>query len=509
MSTAILPARQQLLKRLLKGNQFIGPILVALVLLSTQLSIKISSGASLGGQRTVNAAEVAFVLLTLAIAVRLVLRRGWGELDESARFLVKMAVVLALVWFTLVVCRLVLTTRLTLSVTVVMYLVFALVWYLVFRLGYLSKSAMLNGALIALTVVNLAGLWIVLVQGNRVRSAGLLSNINVYVGLVLLLTPVLLQYGNETRNRWITGMSYANIGIAATLVLLSGSRFALIGYPVELVLYFTLVAGGMMRRRLRNIALMIVGVGLLGGALILANPQLLGDLDRARSGEATTSADATTALATPSSTRTSGLSPSSSATPTTTATGASRTPISSPRTPGSTSSATTTPRPRPTPSAPGPPGPIVQGAENNPDYEPGTKVPQNLTHARVLKRSLEVASAHWLWGTGRSVIYFWGWGYHPPHNMFLEVLIYLGVFGAIPYFCITLFIPIQALKRLGKRTLSSGFLLGYSMLLGYSLLQPLITDQLIVLLAAWGLFGGLSGRGQTKWEQLVSPGEPG
>ena len=105
------------------------------------------------------------------------------------------------------------------------------------------------------------------------------------------------------------------------------------------------------------------------------------------------------------------------------------------------------------------------------------------------------------------MVFFWGWGYHPPHNMLLEVLIYIGIFGAIPYFAITFFIPVQAIRRLRRRVLSSGFLLGYSMLLGYSLLQPLITDQLIVLLAAWGIFGALSGRGATNWDQLVSPGE--
>lgn len=501
-----------------RPSRWLGPVLVLLALLSTQLHVQIPSAASLNGTQRLDIAEVLFVVLGAVLATRLFIFGDYRRLDDQARYLLRTYALLIVVWLGLTVGRRVLTGNWVISVTLVEYLGFALAWYLVFRLGWLSKRSMLLGALGLMTVTNAWGLAMVLLAGSRVRASGLLSNINVYVGTVLLLLPLLLHWSTRTPSKPLRWLIYANAAASVALVLTSGSRFALVGLPLILLATTIVIAKSGGWGKLRDLGVLASLSLVVGLVMVLINPSILGDLTRATSFEESAPADQTvgaspstspTRSATPGSSTASSpaagagasRSPSASPSPATTATsGSSKTPA--PSTPSGRASSpaagpvapSPTPRPRP---------PESQIDIGDPDYDLPKNQTRDLTHGRILARSIAVLENHWLWGTGRPVIFFSGWGYHPPHNLFLEVLTFVGIFGSIPYLMIALLIPVAAIRRLGIRVLRSTYLWGVAGLFCYSMLQPLITDQLVLLMLVWGFFGALMGPGEASWKGVT------
>ncbi len=500
-----------------------------MALLSTQLHVDVRIAASVGGKQRLDLSEILFAILGVALFVSLIVRRQYRRLDRQSQYLLKAYAVLCIVWLGIVIGRRFLTLQWVISITLVEYLGFALAWYLVFRLGWLSKRSMMLGALALVTVINAWGIALVIIERSRVRASGLLSNINVYVGMALLLTPLLLHWASRNPSAWLRRLAYANVVVCSALVLTSGSRFALLVYPILLVVSAILIwriDGARRLRELTRVAALSVAAIVV---LVVLNPSLLNDLTRATTMEETTRPKATSSkqssmvtaspTGTPRSPSATGapLSPSPTGTPqpprqTGTPSGSAQ-----PRTPATPSSGSPTASPSSGASTPSsPPGPrrsraakpsssIRPADTGDPNYEAPYRRPLELTHGRILARSLAVLEKHWVWGTGRPVIFFDGWGYHPPHNLFLEVLTFIGIVGAVPYFAVALFIPIVALIRLRLRAFRSAYLIGLAALLGYSLLQPLITDQLVLLMLTWGLFGAMMGPDEADWKGLTKP----
>lgn len=475
-----------------------GALFVALLLGSTQLSVTVETSASLSGRQQLDAAEVAFALITALVGIRLFVFKDFLRLDRPGRYVVCATGALAATWVAITAGRYLLTLRWVLSITLVEYLVFAAAWYLAFRLGWLKPRAMLDGLLIFVTALNSYALYLMFVLHLRVRASGLLSNVNVYIGLALLVTPLLLQYGARQPRRGRLLLAIINAAVLMAFVLLSGSRFALIMFPMVVIFYFVVAHPRRGSQLLKDAGIVVLLAVAVAVGTLFSNPHIGADVDRARevprvSTSGTTSTPPTAAATTPAVASPSVSAPSAVA-PGGTATHA---PATTPATPANP---VPTGAPQPTGSAtPRPPD------AGNPDWEPRYDPPANLTHGRILARTLAVLENDWIWGTGRPVIFFDGWGYHPPHNLFLEVLVYIGLIGSLPYFALALYIPVGALRKLGIRVMRSGYLIGLAGLLGYSCFQPLITDQLVLLLIVWGVFGALSGPGCTRWRQLVTP----
>ncbi len=468
-------------------SRALGPLVVLAILASTQWFVSVPAVLSIGGTQRLDLSEMLFGVLTLIVLARLTIFGDYARLDRTARFLLWSMVVTGIIWATLTVVRYLVTAKLVVSITVMEYLVFALVAYLAARLGWVGRRAMMDGAIAFYTAVNLVALGLVAFKGMRVRGSDLLGNANIYVAMVMLLSPVLLQYAAGRASALRNLLVLTNVGVGLAMVLLSGSRFALVMVPAELIIFFLFTNRARLRAQRRNILILAAATLGLATLLLAINPQLIADLDRARSGEETVSAEPR-----PTSRPTASLSthPSASPLPSGTVTEA----------PQSSPSASPTPTP---PSS----DPATERTEStDPTWEEPYAQPELLTHSRIFARSMAVLSEHWLWGTGRSVIFFDGWGFHPPHNLFLELLVYFGVFGTVPYLMVCLHPPVAGLRRLGIRgVLRSGFLIGYVTVLGYSLFQPLITDQLILLLLSWGIFGALSGPGRTDWRGVMEP----
>lgn len=464
-------------------SRLLGSTIVFLALVSTQLTLTIKIGVSLSGSRQVNLSEPLFVLVTTVVAARLI-AGDWKKLDESARFLVKATGALVATWFTLTVFRRILTARWVISITLVEILVFAVATYLIFRLGWLGRRAAYYGVFAFFTLANCAGLYLVIIEQMRVRATGLLANINVYVGFVLFLIPIMLRLAETTGRRWVRLLILANCSIAGAMVLLSGSRFAALMGPLVVLVYFLVSSRLRVGLRVARLATLGAGICVVIALMVGLNPAMIEDFNRASpinlpSPTAPASSPAASSSASAAPTSSTGAMPSAASARPTSA--APATAAAQPPAPTSTAAPSTPP-------------------SSDPDFEPGGV--KLLSHERILRRSLAVLSEHWMWGTGRPVIFFTGWGYHPPHNLFLEAFVFLGIPGSVPYLMVALYIPWMLLRKLGWRLLSNAFALGTAAVFGYSMLQPLMTDYLVLLVLVWGLFGAMSGPGKTNWPRI-------
>lgn len=136
----------------------------------------------------------------------------------------------------------------------------------------------------------------------------------------------------------------------------------------------------------------------------------------------------------------------------------------------------------------------LQDEENvNPDVDnlDNNEETFSLTRDRLLSRSLQILSKYWLIGTGRHSLYFSGWGYQTPHNFILEILICFGIIGGIFYLAVILIPFIVSFLYRNKSPNYLFFCLSFLIILVYSMVEPILSDKLIVVGVMWTIFSVL------------------
>lgn len=114
----------------------------------------------------------------------------------------------------------------------------------------------------------------------------------------------------------------------------------------------------------------------------------------------------------------------------------------------------------------------------------------SLHRVRIYEKFSDVFSKYWIIGTGRHAIYFTEWGYQSPHNILFESLLCFGVVGSIPYLYLAFF-PMINLYKFKKNSIFNSFSLGFIGILLYSMLQPMMSDKVIIVALIWMLAGGI------------------
>lgn len=427
-------------------REWLTTALGVLFLLGTQFYISIPSPASVSGTKSLAVGEVlglAFGAYALWLYAHRANRERIGRLGH---YLVGASVVMTVVWAAMVILRGALDHRKSFSVTMIEFLLIAVAIALLVLMRAVSPRTIYLTVLVTFAVLH-AWLLARIILGGRIRAVGLLGNINVYIGLVLLSLPVVLYWCRREPVRWLRWTILGNVAFAIATVAVSGSRFGGPGMIASLTLFMLFIDDRPWRERLRWLAVLLISSIIITGLFMARNTRHITDFGRTLNLQSVIHG-------------------------------------TEPDTEEIEQEQAGKDKPPPPPnehdklSTPG-----------DPDHDLPPKEGLNiLNHTRVQARTIAVIKEHPFLGIGRPGPYFSGWGYHPAHNIAFEALLNFGAPGVVPYFAVALAgAGALGLRRSWTRP-SRAYLLGFAGLLGFSFFQPLMSESLICLSISWGLF---------------------
>ena len=118
---------------------------------------------------------------------------------------------------------------------------------------------------------------------------------------------------------------------------------------------------------------------------------------------------------------------------------------------------------------------------------PDSKETRILDRSWILHETINELKGNLLVGRGSHLVEVGGWGMQSPHNFILELLLLYGIVGSVLYASIYGVVFRKIILHLKKSAQLRVLSLGIILLFTYSLVQPLIIGQLIVVAVVWVL----------------------
>ena len=426
--------------------------LLTALLVSTQIIVTIPNPFSLGGGKSLPLAEIPLALITVWLVVSW-FRHREVRFAADDRYLLAGLLLFAVTLIVVTALRAILQNRASVSTTTLEYMLFGITFYFMLRLRWFSTKELVLSIHGLLVVAQATALFRVIADETTLRLAGPLGNANMYVGFAVLVLPFLVWYGVNSASRlWLWG-TLAQVGAIVAFVALSGSRFGGVAIVAELVVVFVLIDDRPWRKRLLNIGMAAGLCWLIIGAILVVSPETSGDFQRT-------------------------INLKSAVEGRDVASAGDRLP--------------TAEEWAPLPKVAG--GPGIALPSDPADVDPGNpdvdvwSAESASMRARLWPRAINVIRDHWALGTGRGVIYYYGWGYQTPHSLILNPAIALGVFGALALWILLLRVPISTARAVRTSREARAVLLGALVLIACSLFQPLLDSVLVIVIMYWGLF---------------------
>jgi len=445
-------------RELLRDERALRVALLSGLLWATQVVVTVRNPFSLGGGKALPLAEIPMVLVALALAVWWSRHRD-AALDRDDRFLVIGALVFAAALVLISALRVVLDHRHAVSTTSVEVTLCGIAFYFLLRRGWFHAVELVLAIHVLLVLAELTALLRVVAHGTTLRMSAPLTNANMYVGLALLVLPVLVWFGVNTTSKVLRWSTIAQLAVVVAFVALSGSRFGGVALILELLLVLALVDHRPWSRRLLDAAASAAICLALMAAVIAVSPETSADFRR------TLNVGSAVAMEEP---------PSA---------GDQVTSVKDwsqlPRVMGGGKG--------PLPTSPG------RVDRGDPDVDVWTS--QRSLRPRLWPRALRVAREHWALGTGRPVIFYYGYGYETPHSVVFDPVISMGVFGALVLWILLLWVPLSLVRQIRSSRSVRALVLGCLLLLAFSLFQPLIDSVLVLGLVYFGLYAVVPQRG--------------
>jgi len=448
----------RILKNRLINKDNITSLIAFLILLSTQFIIKVPNPISISNRFSLQVAALILSALGFYVIIyRLLFKKRIKELNKSGRYILITTIALLAYYFISIAVRYLIYQRLTISIVTIEVLLFGIIIYVFIKDHNIKYNAVLRGLGYFLFVINLWCILSCIATGGTIRGSSLLSNINVYVGFCFITFPLLMNYYIENINKLENKILLISSFLTTSIFILSGSRFGIWVFMFEILFCLIFIIRIKFKKTEIGVgAIIFLATFCIVFGMTFVNPQIEKDMTRT--------------LEVPQKVMGKILKikvPSSS----------------------------------------------IDGNENllenqdpikeeeiqdenlvsdDPDQE---KAPENgiitsLTRNRIHNRVDDILTKHWVLGVGRHAVYFYGWGYQSPHNYLSEIVMCYGAIGGIFYLLIALY-PILYFIQNRKRTRNNKqyklYLIGYTALFGFSMLEPLMIDKILILILIWGL----------------------
>ncbi len=448
--------------------------LFALLLFATQVIVQIPNPFSVNKAASVNLATLVLIVVFIWVVLyRIMIKKDYRKLTQNGKTIFWLSVFFSATYFLLMIMRFWILDRLTISVSMIFTLALSITLYFTVDLKILNEAVVKKGTVVFLSALNFYALCLIFYYTGNIRySAGinLLGNINVYVGVVLVSLPILVSYIKENwYNKRKKILFIYNIVATSLMLLFSGSRYGFLAYGFELCLMYIVLFGFRWKKKIIGIAL-----GMLSFIIIFTSITCVINDDASLNVRRTLYYPLTVIS------KVFDLNISFEDTSGDDELGENSDMMLDEDFEEDLED-------------------LLLGGEvplSDPDGEtpPEDGIIDSLTRQRLFKRAFNILQEYWLLGTGRDAMYMWGWGYQSSHNIVIDAILCYGILGGIIYLVLSCF-PIWKLMVTRKRTWEISICcIGFLLLLFYSMLQPLLTNKMVITLIMWGYFGVMSKR---------------
>lgn len=444
-------------KNKLINKNSITTISTFLILLSTQFIIQVPNPVSISNRFSLQVAALILSALTAYVVLyRLLFKKRISELNENGIYILKSTVVLVAYYLISIAIRYLVQQRLTISIVTVEVLIFGIVLYIFIKDHKIKYDAILRGLGYFLFLINVWCILSCIATGGTIRGSGLLSNINVYVGFCFIAFPLLLNYYIENIDKLENKILLISSFLTTSIFILSGSRFGIWVFMFEIGVCLLFIIRIKFKKMQIGIgAIIILATFCLTFGMSFVNPQIKKDMTRTLEVPQKVVSKLFSLKPPPGSDGDENLLDEDDIVE------------EEPQTQD-------------------------EFALDNPDREaaPEDGIVTSLTRNRIQNRVNNILTKHWVLGVGRHAVYFYGWGYQSPHNYLSEIIMCYGVIGGILYILIALYPFLYFIKN-KKWTKNNKhyklYLIGYMALFGFSMLEPLMIDKILILIIIWGL----------------------
>lgn len=413
------------------------------LLLFTQIYFTLNNNVTLSGKTKIFITNAALLVYALYfVFYKLILRKQYKVLDKKSKFLFWFLILFVAYVFLSYGYRFYVLDNRSISLAMTQTILLAAVTFLIVDKKKISFDEIILGISYFLFIINAIVIFIIMFLKINLRSIPVLGNVNVYIGFILLITPLLIYvYEKKSHLIFYRVLFYFTVISTLTGFIFTGSRFSFVFYVVELSLVYIIIHGVKVSQSAVKSFIGIIGtVILITLVFSYSNSYRKADVKR------------TFSLPISIVTRILNIETS------------------------------------------------YDMLDNiNRDIIPDRTVPDenedvsrvSMTRSRLFGQSLHEIEDNLLLGKGTHAVRLKGWGYQSPHNFILEILLCYGIIGGMIYSLVA-FYPIYLMIRRRKTKEALLFLTGYGSIFLFSMVEPLLADKLVILLPLWLLSSSIA-----------------
>ena len=447
-----------------------------LILCLTQFSFKIPNELSVNNWATIDATMILFAIVFLFLVYKILIKKEYKKEIKEKAFLVILTGALIIYYILSVGIRFLVDNELVISINMTYSIIIGVLTYLIIYLYKIKYESIIKGITYFFITTNIYLVFSTILNKD-IRTLEIFGNINVYISFVLIVLPLTINYFRKLKLKYIYKFMLITFIIISTLItlLLSGSRYALICIIVELVIYYIFFTE---KYKKQIIEIFIIGFIFVIMSLIFYN---MNDVYRDRInrtfeypikiynllfekeqiiGDAETNKIQYI--------RNNNLN------------------IVEKNTNQMSNNINITARKNENEN-----NELKENDKNsvkstNAENTNKQKV-ESLTRETLFEESIKVISENFWLGTGRQAIYIDGWGYQAAHNYILEAMLCYGMIGACIYFTLVAYPIIKISKYFKQSNIVKIFLYSYIAILVYSMVEPILSNKIIILICVWGI----------------------
>lgn len=454
-------------------------IVLFLLICLTQVNLKIPNAFSINSYATVNIATIFFFIVFIALFFKILIKKEYIKEIKEKSFLLILAGLLLIYYILSTFIRLFTSGELVVSITVTYCICIGVLLYLIIYLYKINYDSIIKGINYFFVLLNVF-LVCAIILNQDIRTLGVLGNVNIYISFVLINLPLIINYINKAKldNKYKFILTIFIITSTLIILLLSGSRYALICSIIELIVcYFSIYTNRKAKEQIIGI-LTIVIVFIISSVICYNTNEVYKDriertfeypikiynlmFENKQSEEVPEKKVNSTNTNVINSNNTNVINSTN----------------------------------------------IIYTNENNnekkdlPSVEEQTQeiqksenvnkpAPESLTREKLFKESIKEISENFWIGTGRPAIYIEGWGYQASHNYILEIMLSYGIIGACIYLALAAYPIIKLLKYFKQSNVVRIFLYSYMATLLYSMVEPILSNKIIIIICIWSIASAL------------------
>ncbi|MEG1301537.1 MAG: O-antigen polymerase [Erysipelotrichaceae bacterium] len=419
-----------------------------LILLCTTIYVNVPNPFSINSVAKVSLSELLLLFLSFYSFILILKKKRYKDKE----FLIFLLFIISFLIIT--ATRIYVNNSLSLSINITETITFVFFFSYLVKFNVLKKSVILISIISALSFTNISSVIYILFYNISFRSLPVMGNVNIYISFVLICIPFLIYEYQNHKNRVTKIVVYANLFMCLFLFPLTGSRVSTVFLLFLLISVYILIYKKINFLIMKKVLIILFCVIFSLSYYYKTNIDIKNDIDRTislfvvqktdDSKENNTSTDKDNVNEEKLNTNASDNIDMNE--------------------------------------------PIQEDNKIKDNNEIGMVEYTPNLRKDLIVHAVQLLKSNPLLGTGRPTVYVNQIAEFPIHNYLLEVFLNYGLLVGVLYFIVALIPLYTIIKNLKKRIAirkNMIFLVGYLIVLFYSMFEPILSSKIVVLLPLW------------------------